>query len=149
MHQHSTGSEAINRLESDLRTLSPAGIERVAWGWRRHEGHPERLHVAEQAALHVIEQTDRGPNWEDLRRTLNNLMAELDEMRTAWQGAGGRSFEQVRQEWARDQATLNEALGATADALRGASRNYTASDSNAADRVARSARITLPLGGRS
>jgi hypothetical protein len=74
MHQHSIGSEAINRLESDLRTFSPTGIERVAWGWRRHEGHPERLHAAEQAALHAIEQTDRGPNWEDLRRTLNNLM---------------------------------------------------------------------------
>ena len=84
-----------------------------------------------------------------LARTLGNLMVELDEMRTAWQGAGGRSFEQVRQEWARDQAALHEALGATADALRGASHNYTATDSSAADRVVRSARISLPLGGRS
>jgi len=28
----------LERLESDLRVLSPVGIERVAWGWDRHEG---------------------------------------------------------------------------------------------------------------
>jgi hypothetical protein len=74
MHQHTTGAEAFKRLESDLRTFSPAGIERVAWGWRRHEGHTARLHAAEKAALHLIEQTERGPAWEDLRRTLRDLM---------------------------------------------------------------------------
>ncbi len=74
MHQHATGSEAIKRLESDLRTFSPAGIERVAWGWRQHESDPTRIHAAEQAALHLIEQTDRGAAWEDLRRTLHDFM---------------------------------------------------------------------------
>jgi len=74
VHQHETGAAAIERLESDLRTFSPAGIERVAWGWRRHEGHTAALHAAEQAALHVIEQTDRGPTWDELRRTLRGLM---------------------------------------------------------------------------
>jgi hypothetical protein len=74
MHAHETGTGAEQRLESDLRTLSPAGIERVAWGWRRHEGHTERFHAAERAALHTIEQTDRGPEWEALRTTLRGLM---------------------------------------------------------------------------
>ena len=74
MHAHETGSEAVKRLESDLRTFSPAGIERVAWGWRQHQGHTEAFHAAERAALHAIEQADRGPVWDDLRRTLHSLM---------------------------------------------------------------------------
>jgi len=74
MHAHQTGTDAIRRLESDLRTFSPAGIERVAWGWRRHEAQPERLHAAERAALHEIERTGRGQEWEDIRATFNSLM---------------------------------------------------------------------------
>ena len=31
MHIHEVGADAIRRLESDLRTFSRAGIERVAW----------------------------------------------------------------------------------------------------------------------
>ena len=71
MHAHQTGTDAIRRLESDLRTFSPAGIERVAWGWRQHEAQPERIHAAERAALHEIERTGRGQEWEDLRATLS------------------------------------------------------------------------------
>ncbi len=74
MQHHETGSTAVARLESDLRTFSAAGIERAAWGWRQHEGHTTAFHAAEQAALHEIEQADRGPAWDDLRRTLRHLM---------------------------------------------------------------------------
>jgi hypothetical protein len=74
MHVHETGADAIARLESDLRTFSPAGIERVAWGWREHEGHTARLHAAEQEAVHAIAQAGRGPEWEEVRRTLRSLM---------------------------------------------------------------------------
>jgi hypothetical protein len=74
MHAHMTGGEAIKRLESDLRTFSPAGIERVAWGWRLHESDPAHLHAAEQAALHQIEKTDRGEDWDALRLALRDLM---------------------------------------------------------------------------
>jgi hypothetical protein len=74
MHLHERGLDAIERLESDLRTFSPAGIERVAWGWRQHEGHTASLHSAEQAAVHGIEQSGRGEEWEDVRRTLRGLM---------------------------------------------------------------------------
>ena len=74
MHQHEIGAEGVQRLESDLRTFSPAGIERVAWGWRRHADQTARLEAAERAALHAIEQAERGPAWEELRRTLWQLM---------------------------------------------------------------------------
>jgi hypothetical protein len=74
MHQHQTGADAISRLESDLRTFSPAGIDRVAWGWRQHEADPEVFLSAERAAIHAIEAADRGPLWADLRRTLTDLM---------------------------------------------------------------------------
>jgi hypothetical protein len=74
VHTHETGTESINRLESDLRTFSPAGIERVAWGWRQHDADTTRLHEAEKAALHQIEQADLGEEWEALRLTLRDLM---------------------------------------------------------------------------
>jgi hypothetical protein len=74
MHQHETGPDAIKRLESDLRTFSTAGIGRVAWGWRQHEARADAFVGAERAALHAIEQTNRGPEWEELRRTLTGLM---------------------------------------------------------------------------
>ena len=74
MHVHETGTEPLKRLESDLRTFSPEGIHRVAWGWRVHEGDPERLHAAERAALHRIEQRDDGAEWEKIRHGLGQLM---------------------------------------------------------------------------
>ena len=74
MHAHETGAGAERRLESDLRTFSPAGIERVAWGWRRHEDHPQTFHAAERVALHAIEQTDRGAEWDAFRLQLRDLM---------------------------------------------------------------------------
>lgn len=62
-------------MMDDLRTLSPAGIERAAWGWDSHEGghSVERFREAEKAALRVIEQSDRGPAWEQVRRALLDL----------------------------------------------------------------------------
>ena len=74
MHQHELGDSAEQRLASDLRTFSVAGIERVGWGWRQKQGQAEAFQAAERAALHAIEQTDRGPAWEELRRTLRGLM---------------------------------------------------------------------------
>src|ERR1051326_9171484 len=68
------GIGAERRLESDLRTFSPAGIERVAWGWRRHEDQPETFHVAERAALHSIEQSNRSAEWDAFRLQLRDLM---------------------------------------------------------------------------
>lgn len=77
---------------------------------------------------------------------LRRLMDELSVLRTRWQGAGGRSFEQVRQQWAVDQGALDRALRDTAEAIRTAGRRYGSVDSAAAERL-RTPRggIDLPL----
>lgn len=61
----------LERLDSDLRVLSPVGIERAAWGWDRHEGTLlTRLHDAERAALHAIEASSEPQEWDAWRRRL-------------------------------------------------------------------------------
>ncbi len=65
----------VERLLEDFRTLSPAGIERAAWGWGRHEEGPalEQYRETEKAALKAIESANRGPAWEELRRSILDL----------------------------------------------------------------------------
>ena len=70
-----------------------------------------------------------------LEGTLRHLLGELEGLRTAWQGAGGASFEQVKMAWAEDQRALHRALGETATAIRTSGRQYQVSDNAAADRV--------------
>jgi len=73
--------EGLDRLIADARVLSPAGIERSAWGWDRHEDPRimERFHEAERAALRALEKSDRGPEWEDARKRI----LDLTERRTS------------------------------------------------------------------
>ena len=83
---------------------------------------------------------------QSLQQMLSTLMSELEVLQSAWRGAGGRSFEQVKQQWSTDQTALGRALAETASAIRTAGTNYSASDSDAASRVARSnTGMTLPL----
>lgn len=84
---------------------------------------------------------------QSLEAMLRRLMVELDALRHQWQGAGGRSFDQTRREWAEDQARLHRALSETAVAIRTSGRDYAAVDTEAASR-ARSVgrtRLSLPL----
>src|SRR5438477_6232887 len=61
----------LERLDSDLRVLSPVGIERAAWGWDRHTSQPpDDLHAAERAALHAIETTGAAEQRDVWRRRL-------------------------------------------------------------------------------
>jgi hypothetical protein len=65
----------IDRLLDDLRTLSPAGIERVADGYEKHAAggsHPAFME-AERASLHEIEQGNLGARWDELRNRLRDL----------------------------------------------------------------------------
>jgi WXG100 family type VII secretion target len=88
-----------------------------------------------------FEQVDQS-----LQSMLSALLAELEALQQAWQGAGGRSFEQVKQQWARDQAAMQRALRETASAIRTSGQQYDMSDSEAASRVATTNRgIQLPL----
>jgi len=88
-----------------------------------------------------FEQVDQS-----LQSMLTSLLAELAVLQTAWRGAGGRSFEQVKQQWSQDQAAMRRALSETAGAIRTAGRQYEAADSDAASRIATTNRgIQLPL----
>ena len=95
--------------------------------------------VMEQTAAR-FEQVNEG-----LQSMLTRLMGELELLRTQWQGAGGRSFDQVMQAWARDQQALQRALLATAGAVRTSGRRYDAADAEAAGRLARAGRGALEL----
>ncbi|MBX7269467.1 WXG100 family type VII secretion target [Micromonospora sp. Llam7] len=97
--------------------------------------------VMQQTAV-KFEQTDQS-----LQSMLSGLLAQLEILQQAWRGAGGRSFEQVKQQWAQDQASLQQALRETAGAIRTAGTQYAASDTEAASRVAATNRggIQLPL----
>jgi WXG100 family type VII secretion target len=97
--------------------------------------------VMQQTAA-KFEQVDQS-----LQSMLSGLMAQLEVLQQAWRGAGGRSFEQVKQQWAQDQASLQRALRETAGAIRTAGQQYDVSDTEAASRVSTTNRggIQLPL----
>ena len=82
----------------------------------------------------------------DLQQMLSQLMGRLSGLQTAWQGVGGKAFEQVKTQYEADQKALSGALTETASAIRTAGISYTASDSEAASRVAKSnSGLQLPL----
>jgi hypothetical protein len=61
----------LERLDSDLRVLSPLGIERAAWGWDRHEGERlDELHASERTAMHAIESSADAADWDTWRHRL-------------------------------------------------------------------------------
>lgn len=101
-----------------------------------------------QAQAEVMAKT--AANFEDanqsLQQMLTGLMRELEVLQSAWRGAGGRSFEQVKEAWSQDQIALSRALAETATAIRTSGVKYSASDAEAASRVAATNRgMTLPL----
>ena len=102
-----------------------------------------------QAQAAVMESTARTFEQanHELEAMLGRLLNELEILRSAWQGHGGRSFEEVKQAWATDQRTLHKALAETAVAIRTAGRGYTTSDTEAADRITAVHRggLSLPL----
>jgi hypothetical protein len=66
----------LERLDSDLRVLSPLGIERAAWAWDRHEGGLlDKLHTSERTALHAIEAAQQAADWDVWR---NRLFHEVE-----------------------------------------------------------------------
>src|SRR5258708_25393320 len=75
----------IARLMEDVRVLSPSGVERVATGWDEHVGDKglPAFREAEKAALHAIEKAERGPAWDEVRRTLFG-MTESGQALISW-----------------------------------------------------------------
>lgn len=104
------GQTPLERLLEDCRTLSPAGVERVAQGWEQHGGDGP-LHEAEQAALHAIEAARRGSQWDALRNRLLGL-TERGQPLVAWRIEHGPTGHKA------EDALLAAALALTAgDAL--------------------------------
>ena len=102
----------IARLIEDVRVLSPAGVERVAQGWDEHVGD-KGLPVfrdAEKAALHAIEKADRGPAWDEVRRTLFG-MTESGAALISWRAEHGELGHKA------ESAAFAAALGLLADGL--------------------------------
>ena len=103
----------LERLNSDLRVLSPIGIERAAWGWYRHDAtRLEALHTAERAALHAIESSDQDEAWDEWRR---RLFQEVEGRHAfvAWRAEHGAHAPHVHKA---EQAAFSAALGVFAQA---------------------------------
>ena len=104
------GQSPIDRLLEDCRTLSPAGVERIAQGWD-HRSDEREFAEAERSALHASEASGRLQEWEALRTQLLGL-TETGQPLIAWRmehGPVGHSAE---------RALLAAALALTAgDAL--------------------------------
>jgi hypothetical protein len=82
----------INRLLDDCRTLSPAGIERAAWGWDRHEKDPhlmDRLRSGEKEAERAIDSSGRKGEWDNAIRAILDL-TEGRKSLVSWKAEHGQ-----------------------------------------------------------
>ncbi len=102
----------LARLIDDVRILSPSGVERVAAGWDEHVGDKglPAFREAERAALHAIEKADRGPAWDEVRRTLFGL-TESGAALISWRAEHGEMGHKA------ENAAFAAALGLLADGL--------------------------------
>jgi hypothetical protein len=98
----------LERLESDLRVLSPIGIERAAWGWDRHERDNHAAYAAaERAALRAIEEHEAGEEWDEWRRRLF-YEVEGRQALVAWKAEHQQHPEHVHKA---ERAAFGAALG--------------------------------------
>jgi hypothetical protein len=98
----------MERVESDLRVLSPVGIERAAWGWDRHEAdNLAGFHAAERAGLEAIDKAGQLEAWDDWRR---RLFYEVEGRLAlvAWKAEHQRHAEHVHKA---ERAAFGAALG--------------------------------------
>jgi WXG100 family type VII secretion target len=83
---------------------------------------------------------------DSLQSMLNTLMSELSVLSSTWKGLGATAFEHVKQQYAADLKTLNQALAETAESIRQSGFGYDTSDTEAASRVSQSSgHFSLPL----
>jgi hypothetical protein len=102
----------LARLIEDVRILSPSGVERLAAGWDEHVGDKglPQFRDAEKAALHAVEKADRGPAWDEVRRTLFGL-TESGGALISWRAEHGEMGHKA------ENAAFAAALGLLADGL--------------------------------
>ena len=112
----------LQRLNADLRVLSPIGIERAAWGWDRHEHNRlEALHAAERAAVHAIESAGETEAWDEWRRRLFEEV-EGKQAFVAWRAENGAHAAHVHKA---ERAAFAAALGVFAQSWISHSRYAT------------------------
>jgi hypothetical protein len=104
----------LARLMEDVRVLSPAGVERVARGWDLHVGTKGlgEFQEAERAALHAIEQAERGAAWDQVRSSLFGLTESGDAL-VSWKAEHGDIGHKA------ERAAFAAALGLVASNLIG------------------------------
>jgi len=80
----------LARLIDDVRVMSPSSVERVAMGWDHHSRRQgvEVMHAAEKAALEAIEKANRGPLWDQVRKSLFGL-TESGNALVSWRAEHG------------------------------------------------------------
>jgi hypothetical protein len=79
------------RFHTEIGAFSAAGVERAAWGWDQHAAdNMDVYRDAERAALHAIEKADRGPKWDEFRRSIFD-MTEGRNALVAWQYEHGET----------------------------------------------------------
>lgn len=79
------------RFIREIGAFSAAGVERAAWGWDQHAaGNEAAYRDAERAALRAIEKADRGPKWDEFRRSIFD-MTEGRTALVAWQYEHGET----------------------------------------------------------
>jgi len=79
------------RFIREIGAFSAAGVERAAWGWDQHAaGDEDSYRDAERAALRAIENADRGPKWDEFRRSIFD-MTEGRTALVAWQYEHGET----------------------------------------------------------
>jgi WXG100 family type VII secretion target len=83
---------------------------------------------------------------DSLQSMLSRLMNELEALQTAWRGAGGNSFTNVKMAYQENQKALSRALRETASAIRTSGQQYTATDDEQASMVGGiNTSVSLPL----
>jgi hypothetical protein len=104
--------QSLARLMDDIRVLSPSGVERVAQGWDHHVGTKglQAWHDAERAAIHAIEQADKGAAWDLVRSSLFGLTESGDAL-VSWKAEHGEVGHKA------ERAALGAALGIIAGSL--------------------------------
>ena len=81
-----------------------------------------------------------------LQSMLTKLMQELSILESTWKGLGAQAFEQVKQQYAADLKSLNQALSETSESIRVSGQQYDSTDTDAASKVANSGGgFSLPL----
>lgn len=79
------------RFLTELGAFSAAGVERAAWGWDQHAAEDiDSYRDAERAALRAVEKADRGPKWDEFRRSIFE-MTEGRNALVAWRYEHGET----------------------------------------------------------